>query len=89
MRYRHEGHYGRVHKPSCGHEAVRFGEHVEYLVGGLLHHPHGDRGDDDGPPDMNDRKGRFDGFATPSTDDRYLREAVPCVVLGPLKSRII
>jgi hypothetical protein len=27
-----------------------------------LHHPHGDRGDDDGPPDMNDRKGRLEPF---------------------------
>jgi hypothetical protein len=37
------------HGPSCGHEAVPHGDHVDYLVGGRLHHPHGDHCDDHGP----------------------------------------
>ncbi len=36
------------HGPSCGHEAVPHGDHVDYLVSGRLHHPHGDC-DDHGP----------------------------------------
>lgn len=38
-----------VHGPSCGHEAVPHGDHVDYLVDGHLHHPHGDHCDDHGP----------------------------------------
>jgi hypothetical protein len=38
-----------VHGPSCGHEAVPHGRHVDYLVDGHLHHPHGDHCDDHGP----------------------------------------
>jgi hypothetical protein len=30
------------HGPGCGHEAVPHGDHVDYLVEGRLHHPHGD-----------------------------------------------
>ncbi|MDC0713202.1 hypothetical protein POL68_32370 [Stigmatella sp. ncwal1] len=37
-----------LHGPSCGHEAVPHGEHVDYLVGGHLHHPHGSHCDDHG-----------------------------------------
>jgi hypothetical protein len=37
------------HGPSCGHEAVPHGDHVDYLVSGRLHHPHGDHCDDHGP----------------------------------------
>ncbi len=37
-----------VHGPSCGHEAVPHGDHVDYLVDGHLHHPHGNHCDDHG-----------------------------------------
>lgn len=33
----------------CGHEAVPHGDHIDYLVDGRLHHPHGDHCDDHGP----------------------------------------
>jgi hypothetical protein len=29
------------HGPSCGHEPVPHGDHIDYLVNGRLHHPHG------------------------------------------------
>lgn len=38
-----------VHGPGCGHEAVPHGDHVDYLVDGHLHHPHGGHCDDHGP----------------------------------------
>ena len=38
-----------VHGPNCGHEAVPHGGHLDYLVNGRLHHPHGDHCDDHGP----------------------------------------
>ncbi|ABB74999.1 conserved hypothetical protein [Nitrosospira multiformis ATCC 25196] len=45
-----EGHaQGHVHGPECGHEAVPHGDHMDYLVGGHLHHPHDDHCDDHGP----------------------------------------
>ncbi|MEM1416410.1 MAG: hypothetical protein AAGH15_15985, partial [Myxococcota bacterium] len=28
-----------THGPNCGHTAVRHGDHVDYLVDGVLHHP--------------------------------------------------
>lgn len=28
------------HGPDCGHPAVPHGDHVDYLVDGVLHHPH-------------------------------------------------
>ena len=37
------------HGPNCGHEAVPHGNHLDYLVDGRLHHPHGDHCDDHGP----------------------------------------
>jgi hypothetical protein len=37
------------HGPDCGHAAVPHGGHVDYLVNGHLHHPHGDHCDDHGP----------------------------------------
>jgi hypothetical protein len=37
------------HGPDCGHEAVQHGDHVDYLVEGQLHHPHGDHCDNHGP----------------------------------------
>ena len=37
------------HGPDCGHEAVPHGDHIDYLVNGRLHHPHGDHCDDHGP----------------------------------------
>jgi hypothetical protein len=44
------GAHDKAHKhgPSCGHEAVPHGDHVDYLVNGHLHHPHGDHCDDHG-----------------------------------------
>jgi hypothetical protein len=38
-----------IHGPSCGHETVPHGDHIDYLVNGRLHHPHGDHCDDHGP----------------------------------------
>src|ERR1700746_687067 len=40
---------GHVPGPSCGHEPVPHGNHVDYRVAGHLHHPHGDHCDDHGP----------------------------------------
>ena len=37
------------HGPDCGHEAVQHCDHVDYVVGGHLHRPHGDHCDDHGP----------------------------------------
>ena len=37
-----------VHGANCGHEAVPHGDHVDYLVGGHLHHSHGGHCDDHG-----------------------------------------
>ena len=46
----HKGHEaGHVHGPVCGHEAVPHGDHIDYLVDGRLHHPHGSHCDDHGP----------------------------------------
>jgi hypothetical protein len=36
------------HGPSCGHETVPHADHVDYLVNGRLHHPHGEHCDDHG-----------------------------------------
>jgi hypothetical protein len=36
------------HGPNCGHEAVQHGDHVDYVVDGHLHRPHGDHCDDHG-----------------------------------------
>jgi len=30
-----------VHGEGCGHEAVKHGNHTDYVVDGHLHHPHG------------------------------------------------
>lgn len=43
---------GHRHGPGCGHEAVPHGDHVDYLVNGRLHHPHGDHCDDHGPVEL-------------------------------------
>ncbi|MGB0416992.1 MAG: hypothetical protein ACPGKS_09095 [Coraliomargarita sp.] len=40
---------GHVHGPNCGHEAIQHGDHIDYIVDGRLHHPHGDHCDDHGP----------------------------------------
>ncbi|MEM7400167.1 MAG: hypothetical protein AAF354_14755 [Pseudomonadota bacterium] len=40
---------GHTHGEGCGHEAVPHGDHVDYIVDGRLHHPHGDHCDDHGP----------------------------------------
>jgi hypothetical protein len=36
------------HGPGCGHEAIPHGDHVDYLVGGHLHHGHDGHCDDHG-----------------------------------------
>jgi hypothetical protein len=37
-----------THGPGCAHEAVPHAGHVDYLVAGHLHHPHGGHCDDHG-----------------------------------------
>ncbi|MGN6111077.1 MAG: hypothetical protein ACTHU0_38625 [Kofleriaceae bacterium] len=37
-----------AHGPGCGHEAIPHGDHVDYIVAGHLHHPHGGHCDDHG-----------------------------------------
>ncbi|HLH44306.1 MAG TPA: hypothetical protein VKV74_15055 [Bryobacteraceae bacterium] len=39
---------GHTHGPRCGHEAVPHGDHMDYLVGDHLHHPHDGHCDDHG-----------------------------------------
>lgn len=39
---------GHRHGPGCGHEVVPHGDHVDYLVDGVLHHPDGDHCDHHG-----------------------------------------
>ncbi len=46
------GQGSHVHGPGCGHEAVPHSDHVDYLVRGRLHHPHGDHCDDHGIIEM-------------------------------------
>jgi hypothetical protein len=41
-----------AHGPDCGHESLRHGDHVDYVVAGHLHHPHGDHCDDHGAIDV-------------------------------------
>lgn len=41
-----------THGPNCGHEAVPHGDHIDYIVDGRLHHPHGDHCDDHGPVEI-------------------------------------
>ena len=43
---------GHVHGPGCGHEAIQHGDHIDYIVDGRLHHPHGDHCDDHGPVEI-------------------------------------
>ena len=44
-----QGHEARhKHGVNCGHERVPHGSHVDYLVGGHLHHVHGSHCDDHG-----------------------------------------
>jgi len=43
---------GHQHGAGCGHEAIPHGDHVDYLVQGQLHHPHGDHCDDHGPVEV-------------------------------------
>lgn len=40
------------HGPSCGHQAVPHGDHLDYLVEGHLHHPHGNHCDDHGAVEL-------------------------------------
>jgi hypothetical protein len=37
------------HGPGCAHEAVEHDGHIDYVVEGHLHHPHGDHCDHHGP----------------------------------------
>lgn len=41
-----------VHGEGCGHEAVPHGDHIDYIVNGRLHHPHGSHCDDHGPVEI-------------------------------------
>ncbi|MBI5283025.1 MAG: hypothetical protein HY858_15170 [Candidatus Solibacter usitatus] len=51
--HRCQGHEpSHIHAPGCGHEAVPHGDHVDYLVDGHLHHPHGGHCDDHGKVDL-------------------------------------
>jgi hypothetical protein len=36
------------HSPGCGHDAVPHGDHVDFIVGSHLHHPHDGHCDDHG-----------------------------------------
>ena len=47
----HHTHADHDHKhgPSCGHTAVKHGDHTDYLHDGHLHHPHGDHYDEHTP----------------------------------------
>ncbi len=38
-----------AHGSGCGHDAVSHGDHVDYVVGGHLHHAHNGHCDDHGP----------------------------------------
>jgi hypothetical protein len=49
---------GHRHRPGCGHEAVPHGDHVDYLVAGHLHHPHGAHCDNHGPLEVVAAHGR-------------------------------
>jgi hypothetical protein len=50
LKHRASGHNeAHRHGHACGHEAVPHGDHIDYLVDGRLHHPHGDHCDDHGP----------------------------------------
>ncbi|MPW22602.1 hypothetical protein GCT13_38750 [Paraburkholderia sp. CNPSo 3157] len=42
----HHAHHNHQHGPSCGHTAIRHGDHVDYLHDGHLHHPHGNHVDE-------------------------------------------
>lgn len=41
-----------THGASCGHPAVPHGDHVDFIVNGHLHHPHGGHCDDHGAVDV-------------------------------------
>lgn len=41
--------FKHVHGPNCGHVSIIHDDHVDYIVGGKLHHPDGDHCDDHGP----------------------------------------
>ncbi len=36
----HHKNHEHQHGPSCGHTAIKHGDHVDYLHDGHLHHPH-------------------------------------------------
>jgi len=40
--------YFHTHSATCGHPRVIHGDHVDFLVDGRLHHPHGSHCDDHG-----------------------------------------
>ena len=41
--------FRHYHGPECGHVSIMHDGHLDYIVGGKLHHPHGDHCDDHGP----------------------------------------
>ena len=40
-----DSHEDHTHGPDCGHTAIKHDGHIDYLVDGKLHHPHGDHCD--------------------------------------------
>ena len=44
------------HGPECGHESIPHGDHVDYIVDGRLHHPHGNHCDDHGTVEVIENK---------------------------------
>lgn len=42
---KHENH-DHVHGDGCGHQAVKHGDHIDYLHDGHLHHQHEDHVDE-------------------------------------------
>ncbi|HEX4514754.1 MAG TPA: hypothetical protein VH054_14495 [Polyangiaceae bacterium] len=41
-----------THGPSCGHETIPHAGHVDYVVDGHLHHPHGEHCDHHGAVEL-------------------------------------
>ena len=39
--------HDHVHGPGCGHTAIRWSDHVDYVHDGHLHHAHGEHWDED------------------------------------------
>lgn len=68
-----------IHGPGCGHDRVRHGDHIDYVVNGRLLHRHGDHYDDHGPVRLleGDDEGRV-----PASGSRAPRQVCPAPVRG-------